>query len=118
MPAVYILRCADNSYYVGSAMNLDLRLDQHAAGAVDGYTAKRLPVALAWACEYESVAEAFAVERKLHGWSRANQEALITGRFELLPGLSSSAAARREAASEQLRERDPSFRASGAPQGP
>jgi putative endonuclease len=118
MPAVYILRCSDDSFYVGSAMNLDLRLEQHASGTVPGYTAARLPAELVWSCEYESVAEAFGVERELHGWSRAKKEALITGRFELLPGLSSSAATRREAALERLRDARPSFRASGAPQGP
>jgi putative endonuclease len=118
MPAVYILRCSDQSYYIGSAMNLDQRLEQHAAGVVPGYTAIRLPVELVWLCEYDSVAEAIAVERKLHGWSRAKKDALIAGRFELLPGLSSSSAVRRADAVDQLRGGDPSFRAFGAPQGP
>jgi putative endonuclease len=108
MPAVYLLRCADASYYVGSAMDLDVRLGQHAAGLVAGYTAKRLPVELVWSCDYESVAEAFLVERKLHGWSRAKKEALISGRFDLLPGLSSGSVARRLAAVEQMLGERPS----------
>ena len=108
MPAVYLLRCSDGSFYVGSASNLDVRLQQHAAGQVEGYTAKRLPVELVWSCDYESVAEAFVVERKLHGWSRAKKQALISGRFDLLPGLSSGSVTRRLAAVEQLRGERPS----------
>jgi putative endonuclease len=40
---VYMLRCADNSFYVGSATGDDLapRIDQHNAGAYPGYFARR-----------------------------------------------------------------------------
>jgi len=88
MAWVYILECADGSYYVGSAKNLDRRLDAHAAGTVPGYTATRLPVTLAWAQECEHVGLAYELERKLHGWSRAKKQALINGRLSDLPGLS------------------------------
>jgi putative endonuclease len=45
---VYMLRCADNSYYVGSATGHDLapRIDQHNAGSYPGYTFTRRPVVL------------------------------------------------------------------------
>ena len=94
MPAVYILRCSDGTYYVGSTRNLQHRLDQHAAGRGAEYTRMRLPVALAWAQEAESVREAYGWERKIHGWSRAKREALMRGDFELLPELSSRRAGR------------------------
>ncbi|WP_198418954.1 GIY-YIG nuclease family protein [Cryobacterium sp. TMT3-29-2] len=32
MPYMYILECADNSYYVGSTWNIERRLSQHNAG--------------------------------------------------------------------------------------
>jgi putative endonuclease len=39
---VYILRCSDDSYYVGSTRTtLEERLAQHNAGAFGGYTARR-----------------------------------------------------------------------------
>ncbi len=43
---VYILRCADDSYYVGSTSDLELRLEAHQAGHYGGYTSHRLPVKL------------------------------------------------------------------------
>ena len=90
MAWVYILRCADDSYYVGSTRNLDARLAQHAMGTVDAYTEQRRPLTLAWAQEYERVDEAWAMERRIKGWRRQKREALIEGRFDALPGLSTS----------------------------
>ena len=88
MAWVYILRCGDGSYYVGSTRNLDHRMHQHAVGKGSVYTAKRMPVELVWAQEFDSVAEAYALEKQIQGWSRAKRLALIEGRFEDLPALS------------------------------
>ena len=90
----YILRCSDGSYYIGSARDLDLRMDQHGRGRVPGYTASRRPVELVWAAECDTIADAYALERRLKGWSRAKKEALITGHVDLLPGLSRRGGAR------------------------
>ena len=84
MPAAYILRCADGSYYVGSTRNLAVRLDQHASGKGSAYTSRRLPVELVWAMESESIRDVYAWERRIHGWSRAKREALIRGDEEAL----------------------------------
>jgi putative endonuclease len=44
---LYILRCSDGSFYIGTTRGtLDARIAQHNAGAFGGYTATRLPVAL------------------------------------------------------------------------
>lgn len=43
---VYILRCADNSYYTGHIDNLEKRIAEHQAGEIEGYTSTRLPVLL------------------------------------------------------------------------
>ncbi len=96
MPWVYILTCADGSYYVGSTRNLESRLWQHRQGLGGAYTSKRLPVSLAYACEFDRVADAWGVERKLHGWSRAKREALIRGDFAALPNLARNRQAREE----------------------
>jgi putative endonuclease len=78
---VYMLRCADDSLYVGSATgeDLDRRIAQHQAGAFPGYTHTRRPVELVWSEHFARIADAIAVERKLKGWSRAKKEALIRG---------------------------------------
>lgn len=88
---MYILRCSDGSYYVGSSRNVEARAAQHASGAGAAYTRGRLPVELVFVQECESVAEAYGLEKKVQGWSRAKREALIRGDFALLPSLSRSA---------------------------
>ena len=76
---VYMLRCADNSYYVGSATGDDLqpRIDQHNSGAFPGYTFRRRPVILVWSERFDRIADGIAAERQIKGWSRAKKEALI-----------------------------------------
>ncbi|WP_393955959.1 GIY-YIG nuclease family protein [Methylorubrum sp. POS3] len=81
---VYILRCADGSYYVGSSRgeSLDKRLGEHQAGTYAGYTSRRRPVTLVWSEPFERFDEAVAYERRLKGWSRAKKEALIHGDWD------------------------------------
>ena len=75
---VYLLRCADGSYYVGSACRgLERRVSEHNHGTFGGYTSKRLPVVLVWAEHFLDIVDAIAVERQIKGWSRAKKEALI-----------------------------------------
>lgn len=87
---MYILRCADNSYYTGSTTDLTIRLYQHQEGIGAKYTQKRLPVELVYCEEYASIKQAFEREKQVQGWSRRKKEALIDGKFELLPELSKS----------------------------
>jgi len=87
MAWMYILQCADGSYYVGSTKNLELRLAQHQEGKGARYTARRLPVKLVYSEEYERVVDAFNREKQVQNWSRAKREALIKGTPELLPAL-------------------------------
>ena len=85
---LYILRCADGSYYTGSTNNLPLRLAEHQAGEGSAYTRCRLPVELVYLQQFPSEHEAFLRERQVKGWSRAKKEALIRGDFEALIKLS------------------------------
>ena len=82
---VYILRCSDNSYYIGHTDNLEKRLEEHVNRLVGGYTSSRLPVVLVFHQAFSSRDEAFAIERQLKGWSRKKKEALINRDFKLLP---------------------------------
>ncbi|MFV0434634.1 MAG: GIY-YIG nuclease family protein [Leucobacter sp.] len=77
MAYTYILQCADGTYYVGSTTHLQLRLAQHAAGIGAEYTRHRLPVHLAWAQDFESAAEAFAMEKRIQGWAHDKRKLLI-----------------------------------------
>ncbi len=46
--AVYILRCADNTFYAGITTDLTRRLKSHLAGKASKYTRARLPVTMIW----------------------------------------------------------------------
>jgi putative endonuclease len=88
MPFTYILRCADGSYYVGSTRSLENRVDQHNSGKGSLYTSKRVPVELVFAQEFDRIDDAYAMEKRVQGWSRAKREALIESRYNDLPALS------------------------------
>jgi len=87
MAWMYILKCADNSYYVGSTKNLELRLLQHQEGIGAKYTSKRLPIELVYCEEYDRIVDAYSHEKQVQNWSRAKRKALINGKTELLPAL-------------------------------
>ena len=85
---LYILRCADGSYYTGTARSgLERRVAEHNAGLYGGYTAERRPVTLVFSQSFDRIADAIAAERQVKGWSRAKKEALIRGDFESLSRL-------------------------------
>jgi len=84
---VYILLCADETYYVGSTTDLYARLFQHQQGEGAAYTRRRRPVTLVWSMAFDSVVDAFAFEKQVQNWSRAKREALIEGRLDDLPDL-------------------------------
>lgn len=87
---VYILLCADRSFYVGSTSyaRVEIRVAEHNEARYFGYTASRRPVRLAWAKRFDDLRDAHAAERRLKGWSRAKKEALIAGDEEKLKVLS------------------------------
>jgi putative endonuclease len=93
---VYMLRCADGSFYIGSATGDDLtrRVAEHQTGAYEGYTSKRLPVALIWSEHFERITAAITAERRLKGWSRAKKEALARGDWTSVKNLSRRRAGR------------------------
>jgi len=76
---IYILRCADSSYYTGHTDNLEQRIGEHQNGLCDGYTASRLPVELVFSQECTTREEALTAERQIKGWSRKKKEAMVCG---------------------------------------
>jgi putative endonuclease len=87
MPFVYILQCADESFYVGKTNDLPVRLDEHQAGVGAAFTAVRRPVTMVYAEEHATSVGAEERELQLKRWSRAKKKALIAGQIELLKTL-------------------------------
>ncbi|MEY2159964.1 MULTISPECIES: GIY-YIG nuclease family protein [unclassified Rhodanobacter] len=85
---LYILECADGSFYIGHTDDLDRRIEQHDTGRGCAYTATRCPVKLVHAQGFETRGEALAMERKLKGWSRAKKQAYMVGDWEAVSLLS------------------------------
>ncbi len=81
---MYILLCADGSFYTGSTNNLQLRLEQHQSGEGANYTRRRLPIELVYFEEFNRISDAFFREKQVQGWSRKKKLALIEGRNEEL----------------------------------
>ena len=85
---LYILRCSDGSYYVGTTRSsLDIRVAQHNAGSFEGYTGSRRPVELIFSQWFDRITDVIENERKLKKWSRAKKEAFIRGDFASLQQL-------------------------------
>jgi putative endonuclease len=79
MAFIYILQCADATFYVGHTENLALREQTHNEGKGSRYTAARRPVRMVYAEEHASAGSAIARERQLKGWTHKKKEALIRG---------------------------------------
>ena len=62
---VYILKCSDNSYYVGHTDNIEKRISEHKLGKSSGYTSRRRPVQLVYAQCFSSRDDAFRSERRI-----------------------------------------------------
>ncbi|WP_396659440.1 GIY-YIG nuclease family protein [Microbacterium sp.] len=88
MGYVYILRCSDGTFYVGSTKDLALRLEQHSSGHGAAYTRRRLPVTLVWSDEFPRIEDAFRWEKRIQGWSHAKRAAFIEGGIDAVVGWS------------------------------
>ena len=85
---VYILRCSDDSYYVGHTEDVPARVQRHQDATGAAWTAARRPVSLVFEEEHPSEAAAVARERQIKGCSRQKKEALTSGRLTILKTLS------------------------------
>jgi putative endonuclease len=75
---VYILECADGSFYTGWAKDLDRRVATHNAGRGSRYTRMRRPVRLVYWEEHPDRGTAQRRELALKRLSRARKLALIS----------------------------------------
>ena len=93
---VYILRCADGSFYTGHTTQLERRVAEHRTGEGGEWTRARLPVELVFVQEMPDASQALIVEQQIKGWSRAKKQALIDGNWDLLQRLSRKPASRKK----------------------
>lgn len=92
---VYILRCADGSYYTGHTDDLEHRLAQHLHGELPTcYTFHRRPVTLVFSQAHATRNEALSAERQIKGWTRRKKEALMRGDWGELVHLARSSGRR------------------------
>jgi len=75
---VYIVECADDSFYVGCANNLEKRIKQHNKSKWGAcYTKVRRPVVLKYSEEFKTLKEARRRESEIKGWRREKKLALM-----------------------------------------
>ncbi len=84
---MYILQCADGTFYTGSTKNLERRIWEHNNFLGANYTRKKHPVKLVYNEEYSRIDEAFYREKQVQGWSHAKKKALIEKRNNELHSL-------------------------------
>jgi putative endonuclease len=85
---VYMVLCADASYYIGITNDVERRLGEHNFG-IDPhcYTYTRRPVQLVYVAEFSDPSDAIRWEKQIKNWSRKKKEALVAGNYEQLKQL-------------------------------
>lgn len=79
---VYILECTDGTFYTGSTVDLDKRIEQHQNGRGANHTKKRLSVTLVYFEKFTGINEAFSREKQIQGWTRKKKVALIEENYK------------------------------------
>ncbi|MEQ9305327.1 MAG: GIY-YIG nuclease family protein [Marinoscillum sp.] len=74
---IYILRCADESFYTGITTDLNRRYEQHNAGTASRYTRSRLPVSMVYHEIQANRSLALKRELEIKAMSRKLKEELI-----------------------------------------
>jgi predicted GIY-YIG superfamily endonuclease len=77
---VYLLHCADGTFYAGSTTDVEARARAHNDGRGARYTAGRTPVAVVYQEECESRSAALRREHALKRLTRSAKAALIASR--------------------------------------
>lgn len=74
---VYLLRCADGTYYTGYTTDVERRVAEHNAGDGAKYTAGRTPVELVHVEDHPSRSAALAREHEIKTLSRDAKQRLV-----------------------------------------
>lgn len=85
---VYMLKCADDSYYIGVTNDYSKRFEQHQLGFSNkSYTYSRRPVELVYLESFNDIKQAIAWEKQIKGWTRAKKKALIEQNYSKIKEL-------------------------------
>jgi putative endonuclease len=76
---VYVLECADGTFYTGYTTDVQRRVAEHDAGDGAKYTRGRTPVSLVHVESYDSRSAAMSREHEVKTYSRARKERLVDG---------------------------------------
>jgi putative endonuclease len=77
MYSVYILQCADGTYYTGVALNVAARLAAHNSGQGAKYTRARLPARLVYQENGYTKSAALKREKEIKNLARAEKIKLL-----------------------------------------
>jgi len=79
--AVYLIKCADNTFYTGVTTDIERRVNEHNTDDKKGakYTRARRPVALVWSEEHPNRTKACQREYEIKRWPRAKKVELTGG---------------------------------------
>lgn len=79
--AVYLIKCADNTFYTGVTTDIERRVNEHNTDDKKGakYTRARRPVALVWSEEHPNRTKACQREYEIKRWRRAKKVELTGG---------------------------------------
>ena len=88
---VYIIECADESYYTGITNNIERRFNEHKEGnPPNSYTKSRRPLKLVYNESFTDPNQAILWEKKIKGWSHRKKKALIEKDWESLVAFAKS----------------------------
>ena len=74
---VYIVECADGTYYTGYTPHIEKRIELHNSGKGAKYTRQHGPVKLVWCREYKYFKRAFKQEMAIKRLGRKQKERLV-----------------------------------------
>ncbi|UPA22232.1 GIY-YIG nuclease family protein [Candidatus Peribacteria bacterium] len=73
----YLARCADDSLYAGTAIDIQEREAKHNDGTGAKYTRSRGPVKIVYSEEFETLSEARKREAEVKKWPKLKKESLL-----------------------------------------
>lgn len=76
---VYVVECADGTYYTGYTTDVERRVAEHDAGEGAKYTRGRRPVDLVHTESYDTRSAAMSREHEIKSLPRGSKERLIAG---------------------------------------
>jgi len=82
---IYIVKCQDDSFYVGTSSDLTRRFQEHKDGRGGKYTSHHKPSKIIYSESFDKKEEAFKREKQLKGWSRKKKENLVRYGKQITP---------------------------------